>query len=136
MYRHHGGFVAPHKLGVKNREGLELDFPAYARMAAAGCGVPSPVAERLIEEHAESIYAEATSLRTHLYLLWTVRALLGHCVEAVVLLDRLAFLEEHGMEASLRVVFDGEESPRNVAVIATTGGRKALPPRDPRLTPC
>lgn len=126
LHRHHDGFVAPHKLGVKSKEGLGLDFSAYARMAAAGCGLPEELAAEIIERHAEALIAELLPLRTSLYLLWTLRAVLGHCVEALVLLDRLTYLEETGFNASLRVVFDGDESPRNVAVVAWRRGQPAV----------
>ena len=46
-------------------------------------------------KHADAVEAELLSQRTALYLLWTLRALLGHCVEALVLLDRLTYLEAH-----------------------------------------
>merc|ERR1719502_631258 len=118
LHRHHDGFVAPHKLGVKSKDGLGLDFWAYAQMAAAACGLDEAVARELIEHHADAVEAELLSQRTALYLLWTLRALLGHCVEALVLLDRLTYLEEQGLCGELRVVFDGDESPRNVAVVA------------------
>jgi len=117
VYKHRG-FIAPHKLGVKNKDGLELSFSSYALMAAAQCSIQEDEAEAMVNQHGEEIMAYCESVKTRLYLLWTLRALLGHCVEAMVLLDRLAYLDEHGFESSLRVVFDGDESPRNVAVVA------------------
>jgi hypothetical protein len=41
-------------------------------------------------------------------------------VEALVVLDRLAFLQEHdGVEASLQPLFDPVASPRNWVLLAT-----------------
>src|SRR4051812_33290818 len=53
--------------------------------------------------------------------LWTVRALLGPCLESLILMDRWWYLREQlGDEAyvEIRPVFDKVESPRNMAVVA------------------
>jgi hypothetical protein len=45
--------------------------------------------------------------------------LLGPLVEHIVLLDRCIAISELGYEASLKVLFNRDISPRNIAVLAT-----------------
>jgi len=118
LYREKDGMVAPHKLGVKHKAGLEMTFPSYSAEALAQSGVLEEEIRPVLEGGCERVMAACMPNRTRLYLLWTLRAVLGHCVEALILLDRLNFLEEHGLGAALHVCFDSAESPRNVGVVA------------------
>ena len=47
---------------------------------------------------------------------WTLKNMLGHGIERLVLLDRLLFLREVGVEAELVQVFDQYVSPRCVCL--------------------
>ncbi|KAL4575261.1 hypothetical protein LXL04_022103 [Taraxacum kok-saghyz] len=50
---------------------------------------------------------------------WSLRATLGPVLETLILLDRLLFLQEQGMEAVMIPIFNPTISPRNIALIAT-----------------
>lgn len=53
------------------------------------------------------------------YLVYTVKMCLGIVAENVILNDRLLYLLENNIQASIVPIFDPVESPRNIAIIAT-----------------
>lgn len=57
---------------------------------------------------------------TQLEIYWSLRALLGPLLEALIIVDRFLFLREQGVEADVVRAFDGELSPRNMVLL----GRK------------
>ncbi|CAH1446302.1 unnamed protein product [Lactuca virosa] len=55
---------------------------------------------------------------------WSLRAALGPVLETLILLDRLLFLQEQGVEAFMLPIFDPTLSPRNIALIATKNNKR------------
>lgn len=108
---------AQHHLGKLGTIGdaYLVSFGEYAAAAFSSMGlvgfVPE-VAEGLLQRHGHLANAIA--------FLWTMRALLGPCVEAVILYDRYCHLKETLPLArvSLVPVLDPLRSPRNIALIA------------------
>lgn len=62
-------------------------------------------------------------LRIQVSIIWTIRAMLGACIESLILLDRIIYLQEWSkqnetpLEIQLRPIFDPIVSPRNMALI-------------------
>ena len=59
----------------------------------------------------------ADVVRPRQAVFWTVRAVLAPLVEAMLLLDRMLFLEECGASAALLPLFDPAISPRSFVVV-------------------
>jgi hypothetical protein len=51
-------------------------------------------------------------------LFWRLRVELAEAVEALLLWDRAAYMEEGGWHVRVQPVFDPRVSPRNCAIIA------------------
>lgn len=51
-------------------------------------------------------------------ILWTLRAMLASCLESLFLVDRVAYLEEKGIDVQIMPLFDPVDSPRNMCIIA------------------
>ena len=109
-------FIAPFKLGVKQKAGLECcTFDSYVREALPTMGIAMGDVQ---DEDVARVAAQCEPYRTQLYLLWILRAVLGECIETMILVDRQCFLEEYGLCTSADICFDGNLSPRNIALIA------------------
>ena len=92
-------------------------FDGYCRIAFER--VQLPFEEALVEEVRIAYDTEANLRR--LALVWTMRALLGAVLEAVIIQDRVAFLREtlpEGSRVDCVPVFDPVQSPRNLAIMA------------------
>lgn len=50
---------------------------------------------------------------------WSLRALLGPLIEALVLIDRILYLHENDRKAYLLRIFEYKVSPRSIAIIST-----------------
>ena len=55
--------------------------------------------------------------RKQIAVVWTLRGLLGDAIESLVLMDRVWFLKEQGIDVQLVSVVDPGESPRNMALV-------------------
>lgn len=55
-----------------------------------------------------------------MFLANTIRWQFGRLLELYILLDRVLYLEEKGLDPTIVEVFDQKESPRNIAIIAKT----------------
>jgi hypothetical protein len=64
-------------------------------------------------------------LRIQVSIIWTLRAMLGACLESLILYDRIMFLNEWSkrnqcqLDVQLKPIFDPILSPRNMALIVT-----------------
>jgi hypothetical protein len=89
-------------------------FSAYAMAAYANMNLDPPNTDYLID-----IYEKFRHLEKAMAFLWTMRALLGPVVEAIILYDRYIYAKEHMPFAtvSLEAIFDPLKSPRNMALI-------------------
>lgn len=91
-------------------------FTDYARAALAPLGAALPSEDTLIG-HA----AAHPTLARRIAVLWTLRALMGPPIEALILLDRFFFLAEAhaGQDAAVSLVslLDPLESPRHMALV-------------------
>ena len=63
---------------------------------------------------------------------YVLRLLLAPLWEALLLLDRLLFLQERGYAAQLLPLFDPTLSPRNYAVLGVRRPRGGTPPAEVR----
>ena len=102
------------RLGNINDSHL-TSFSAYARAAFSSMGLDDfdPIlADNLLQTHR--------CMEKTIAFLWTMRALLGPCVEALILYDRYCYLGEVMPRAQVRLVpvLDPLKSPRNIALIA------------------
>jgi hypothetical protein len=93
-------------------------FDAYCRVAFKRLELPYD--EALVDE-VRTVYDTDVNFR-RLSLVWTMRALLGAVLEALIMKDRKAFLEENLPDENAWVgcvpVFDPMLSPRNIAIMA------------------
>lgn len=94
-------------------------FAEYV-VAAWGTALPgSPPSDRVIEAYV----ATYGHLEKCLAFMWTVRALLGPPIEALILYDRALYIRERlpTVQLALIPVFDPLLSPRNMALVAIKG---------------
>lgn len=85
---------------------------AVEALRMRGLGPPS---DDEIARYAEQARTEHARIRR----LSLPRAMLGRVVEQAVVLDRAAFLEEHGYDVWVEPLFARTVSPRNLAILAT-----------------
>lgn len=64
-------------------------------------------------------------LKIQVSIIWTIRAMLAACLESIILLDRIIFLDEWSiqndclLDVQLKPIFDPIVSPRNMALIVS-----------------
>lgn len=64
-------------------------------------------------------------LKIQVSIIWTIRAMLAACLESIILLDRVIFLDEWSrrnncpLDVQLKPIFDPIVSPRNMALIVS-----------------
>ena len=83
------------------------------------------------DEQIRAIWNQRQEKRLFLSTIWTVRAIVGQVFEFIILADRRDFLKEAGgdeIAVELVQVFKKEDSPRNVAVVATRVAHSRGPP--------
>ena len=113
------GIVAPLKLGVKTSNGLAMTFEAYTTEALKQMPELDDTVRQEVSENAQKLFEQHEPFRAALYVLWCLRAVLGPVVETLILVDRMCYMQEHGLNSELRVCFSGGVSPRNVIVVAS-----------------
>ncbi|KAG9206414.1 hypothetical protein G6514_003245 [Epicoccum nigrum] len=96
------------------------DFEAYATRAlhSLKLEVGKDVAKEEIAEYEEKYQGRAAETA----ILWTLSVLLCRIVESVIALDRVFFLQESGLEnIDVLPIFNYQESPRNLMIVASRG---------------
>jgi SAM-dependent methyltransferase len=113
--------LPPLRLGAEidglNRRSAQGDLPGLVARAFARRGRPPPSPEAIDEAAAWARVAHARARR-----LSVPRALLARVLEVYVLLDRAAFLEQHGFAVEFGELFPASASPRNLALVARREG--------------
>ncbi|CAO3600277.1 unnamed protein product [Absidia cylindrospora] len=122
------GFItATEKAPVIGRLNKKRDFdsfPIYVKAALTRLGYPTDI---IPTEEAESYYDRyklGYQVDKRIAVLWTIRALLGPLIEALILIDRYLYLDENIPPSSTKSVrllplFDDIVSPRNMVLVAT-----------------
>ncbi|KAJ1924026.1 hypothetical protein IWQ60_005489 [Tieghemiomyces parasiticus] len=97
------------------------DFPTYCRRALTrlGHGENGNVDAATAQRYYESMLPYATRMA----VVWTLKALLAPCLEALIILDRCRYLVERGHEVTLLPLFDTIVSPRNMVIVARPWSR-------------
>jgi hypothetical protein len=99
-------------LGKLNRNAYKQDFNHYCKAAFKKLKLDSP-SEELIQD----IEQKYTPRIKEVAVFWTLRGLLSETIEAIILLDRLLYLQEHGIHSYLVPLFPQLDSPRNMAIV-------------------
>ncbi|XP_058503529.1 protein RRNAD1 isoform X1 [Solea solea] len=89
-----------------------LPFTEYARLGLARVGLPPDM--DLDPERVETMLKQ--QVRVVVYFSLTL--LLAPVVETLVLLDRIIYLQENGLDSRLVALFDPDFSPRNFVLVA------------------
>lgn len=91
-------------------------FEEYVDQVIDGFGLEGDVAGH--REKLVNIYRSNAHLLPALETLIVFQALLQPVAEALILVDRVVYLKENGLSASLRQIFDDRISPRCFVTIA------------------
>ena len=117
LYRLLSEREGPLRLGAEiegmNRRSAQRDLSLLVARAFALRGRPMP-SRKAIDEAASWARVEHARSRR----LSVPRALLARLLEVYVLLDRAAYLEEHGFVVEFGALFPSTVSPRNLALVA------------------
>lgn len=70
------------------------------------------------DSESQALVARLRDESTRVLAVYCLRLLIAPLVETMIILDRVAFLREHGNSAVFLPLFDPVVSPRNIAVIA------------------
>lgn len=89
-----------------------LPFTEYARLGLVRVGLPPDLP--LDPERVESLLEQ----QRRVVVYFSLSLLLAPVVESLVLLDRIIFLQENGVESRLVPLFDPNFSPRNFVLVA------------------
>ncbi|AWP15730.1 putative protein RRNAD1 [Scophthalmus maximus] len=89
-----------------------LPFTEYARMGLARVGLPPELP--LDPERVESMLRQ----QGRVVVYFSLALLLAPVVETLVLLDRIIYLQENGVDSQLVALFDPNFSPRNFVLMA------------------
>uniref|UniRef100_UPI003AAA92CB methyltransferase-like protein 25B n=1 Tax=Centroberyx gerrardi TaxID=166262 RepID=UPI003AAA92CB len=89
-----------------------LPFTEYARLGLARVGLPAGLP--LDPERAEAMLQQ----QGRVVVYFSLALLLAPLVETLVLLDRMIYLQENGVESQLVPLFDPDFSPRNFVLVA------------------
>lgn len=84
----------------------------YARLGLARVGLPPGL--RLDPEHVEAMLEQ----QGRVVVYFSLSLLLAPVVETLVLLDRIVYLQENGVDSHLVPLFDPNFSPRNFVLVA------------------
>ncbi|KAM7382874.1 hypothetical protein PAMP_002572 [Pampus punctatissimus] len=94
-----------------------LPFTDYARLGLARVGLPPGLS--LDPEQVEAMLKQ----QGRVVVYFSLALLLAPVVETLVLLDRMIYLQENGLDSQLVPLFDPNISPRNFVLVALkTGG--------------
>ncbi|XP_039606891.1 protein RRNAD1 isoform X1 [Polypterus senegalus] len=94
------------------KKGHELPFTDYARVGLKRLGLPADLPLDLLA--VEDMLAQQGKVVAYFCLVM----LLAPVVETLVLLDRILYLQQEGIECSLLPLFDPHFSPRNLVLVA------------------
>uniref|UniRef100_A0A8C4RGR2 Methyltransferase like 25B n=1 Tax=Erpetoichthys calabaricus TaxID=27687 RepID=A0A8C4RGR2_ERPCA len=94
------------------KKGHELPFTDYARVGLKRLGLPADLPLDL--SAVEDMLAQQGKVVAYFCLVM----LLAPVVETLVLLDRILYLQQEGVECSLLPLFDPHFSPRNLVLVA------------------
>ncbi|KAL4646765.1 protein RRNAD1 isoform X1 [Arapaima gigas] len=98
-----------------------LPFSEYARLGLPRVGLPpdlpldGPRLEAMLQQQG------------HVFVYYSLVLLLAPVVETLVLLDRMLFLQERGLQSELVPLFDPVFSPRNLVLVAVKPGHNNAP---------
>lgn len=93
-----------------------LPFAQYARLGLPRVGLSADLP--LDEARVEAMLAQQGQVVAY----FSLSLLLAPVVETLVLLDRMLFLQEQGIQSQLVALFDPAFSPRNLVLVATKQG--------------
>jgi hypothetical protein len=107
------------RIGILSPKAFSKGFHHYSSIVSERVQVPLSSEE--IESHLEKY--DLDQLKTRIGFMCAIRLLLGPCMESLLLLDRLWYLEEEEEGEStfctkLINLFDYQQSPRNMALIS------------------
>uniref|UniRef100_H3D618 Methyltransferase like 25B n=1 Tax=Tetraodon nigroviridis TaxID=99883 RepID=H3D618_TETNG len=88
-----------------------LPFTQYARLGLARVGLPPGL--RLDPERVEAMLKQ----QGRVVVFFSLALLLAPVVETLVLLDRMIYLQEHGLDSQLVPLFNPNFSPRNFVLV-------------------
>lgn len=91
-------------------------FEEYVDQAIHGFGLPGQVADH--RQKLLNIYHSNAHLLAALETLIVLQVLLQPVAEALILVDRVVYLRENGIDASLQQIFDDRISPRCFVTLA------------------
>ncbi|XP_029927401.1 methyltransferase-like protein 25B [Myripristis murdjan] len=91
-----------------------LPFTEYARLGLARVSLPAALALDLDPEQVEALLEQ----QGRVVVFFSLALLLAPVVETLVLLDRIIYLQEQGVDSKLVPLFDPNFSPRNFVLVA------------------
>lgn len=94
-----------------------LPFTEYARLGLPRVGLPPDLP--LDQERVEAMLKQQNKVVVY----FSLTLLLAPVVETLVLLDRMIYLEENGVESQLIALFNPNFSPRNFVLVAVKPSR-------------
>ncbi|XP_027868608.1 methyltransferase-like protein 25B [Xiphophorus couchianus] len=94
-----------------------LPFTEYARLGLPRVGLPADLP--LDQERVEAMLKQQNKVVVY----FTLSLLLAPVVETLVLLDRMIYLEENGVDSQLIPLFNPNFSPRNFVLVAVKPSR-------------
>eukprot|EP00057_Strongylocentrotus_purpuratus_P008624 XP_011663098.1 PREDICTED: protein RRNAD1 [Strongylocentrotus purpuratus] len=112
MTQCHSGICRIKKAVASVRKPHLKTFQEYAASALEALGIPYE--DRHLADLEERYRPEWTNVITYHVL----RIMMGPIVESLLLLDRVLYLYEQGIESKLVPVFDADISPRNFVLVA------------------
>jgi hypothetical protein len=110
--------------GIRN--GDMRTFPAYAARALQSLKleIGKDVTVEEIQEYEERYQDRSAETA----ILWTLSVLLCRIVESAIVLDRVFFLQEAGLQGvDVLLIFDYKESPRNLMIVASKKRKNEIP---------
>lgn len=99
-------------LGNSRIELYSKPFSVYASEQFSRLKLSSP----LDDEQLNGYFSEKIPLLTKMRAMGVFREALGRVLEVYILVDRILYIQDHGIKADLHKVFDEEISPRNLAI--------------------
>ena len=106
----------PHSLNVGNSASHTSDFVSYSRAALAKLNIELDISDSVVIDYFNKFSAVH---ERQLYVFYQLRTLLARVIECVILLDRVLYLDEHGVDSTVFSLFDPVVSPRCFVLVAT-----------------
>lgn len=95
------------------RDATDIDFETFLKLNSAKFLLPISLSEAL-QMFQEEFIQMAKDMETYEF----IRRMFSRVIESYLILDRLLFLEQKGMQGNIVQLFDGRISPRNLGIIA------------------